>query len=59
MTKKLSIILSLASLITCLAAPILHFLGKMSAETYKLVFMIASLGWFVFATLWARPRKKA
>ena len=58
MTKKLFIIFSLVSLFACLAAPILHFLGKISAGTYKLIFVFASLGWFIFATLWAKPRKK-
>jgi hypothetical protein len=58
MTRKLFVIFSLASLFACLAAPILHFLGKMSAGTYKLIFVFASLGWFIFATLWAKPRKK-
>ncbi len=49
---------SLMSLAVCLAAPILHFLGKLSAQGFRLVFLIASAGWFVFATLWSKARKK-
>lgn len=54
--KKWLPILSLASLAACLAAPVLHFLGKLGSNSNKLVFLIASLGWFVFSTLWARRR---
>jgi hypothetical protein len=46
------------SLALCLAAPILHFLGRLSAQDFRLVFLTASVGWFVFATLWANARKK-
>jgi hypothetical protein len=56
MTKKWRPALALVSLAGCLAAPILHFLGKLSSDSYKLVFLAASVGWFVFATLWARRR---
>jgi hypothetical protein len=38
------------------AAPVIHFLGKLSSDSSKLVFLAASVGWFVFATLWARRR---
>jgi hypothetical protein len=50
---------SLLSLAVCLLAPVLFFLGKFTEHNYKLVFLIASLAWFIFATLWARKRKKA
>jgi hypothetical protein len=51
-------LVSLLSLAVCLLAPVLFFLGKFTEENYKLVFLIASLAWFIFATLWARERKK-
>jgi predicted neutral ceramidase superfamily lipid hydrolase len=50
---------SLLSLAVCLLAPVLFFLGKFTEENYKLVFFLASIAWFIFATLWARKRKKA
>ncbi len=56
MDKKWLPALSLVSLAACLAAPVMHFLGKLSSEGYKLVFLAASIGWFVFATLWARRK---
>lgn len=49
-------LLSLASLAACLGAPILHFLGKLSSSHSKLVFLAASVGWFIFATLWTSRR---
>jgi hypothetical protein len=56
MAKKWLPALSLISLAGCLAVPVLHFLGKLSSDSYKLVFLAASVGWFVFATLWARRK---
>jgi hypothetical protein len=52
-------ILSLVSLSLCLIAAILHFLGYISNERYKVTFLIASAGWFILAALWARKRKRA
>jgi hypothetical protein len=49
--------ISLLSLAVCLASAVLHFLGKLSAPDFKLAFLLASIGWFVFATLWARARR--
>jgi len=56
MDKKWLPALSLISLAVCLAAPIMRFLGKISSESYKLVFLAASIGWFVFATFWSRRK---
>ena len=56
MAKKWLPALSLISLAGCLAVPVLHFLGKLSSDSYKLVFWAASVGCFVFAPLWARRR---
>jgi hypothetical protein len=50
-------ILSLASLAACLISAVLHFLGRISTQDFRVIFLLASVGWFVFATLWARPRK--
>jgi len=50
--------LAIISLLLCLVSPLLHFFGKISMETYKWIFLFSSLGWFVFATLWASKRKR-
>jgi hypothetical protein len=50
-------ILSLACLAVCLISAVLHFAAKLRAPDFKLVFLVASIGWFVFAALWARARK--
>jgi hypothetical protein len=39
------------SLLSCLIAPVLFFLGKISETDYKGIFLLASIAWFVFATL--------
>jgi hypothetical protein len=49
-------LLSLACLAVCLAAPVLHFLGKLSPEGNKRLFLAASVGWFVLASLGFRRR---
>lgn len=59
MAKSVLAAFSLISLAVCLAAPALHFYGKLTADDYKLIFLIASIGWFVFATLWAKMKTKA
>jgi len=56
MKKRILAVLSLTCLAACLAAPFLHFLGKLSSEVNKQVFLAASVGWFVLAPLWARRR---
>jgi len=45
------------SLSAGLAAPILYFLGIFSEARFKLALLIASAGWFVFATLWSNAKK--
>jgi hypothetical protein len=59
MQKMLLAVLSLASLSLCLISAILHFLGHLSNESYKVIFLVASAGWFILAALWARKRKRA
>lgn len=47
------------SLAAGLAAPVLYFLGVFPEARFKLVLLVASAGWFVFAALWSgvqRPR---
>lgn len=50
---------SVLSLAACLAAPCLYFSGRFSEARFKLVLLIASAGYFVFATLWSGAKKGA
>lgn len=59
MRKSWLAFLAFIALAGCLASPALYFLGKLSARSYKLSLLLASLAWFVLATLWAGTRKKA
>lgn len=59
MKNLIYIFFSLASLFVCLATPSLFFLGKMSEQGYKSLFLAASVSWFIFATLWASATKRA
>lgn len=43
--------IALFSLMLCLAAPYLYFLGRMSERGYKLLFLLASIAWFLFSVL--------
>lgn len=56
MSKRKLGFLSLACLAVCLAAPVLHFVGKLSSEANKRVFLAASIGWFLLSGLWSRRR---
>lgn len=47
--RDLAGVLALLSLVGCLAAPMLYFLGRLSEERYKAGFLAASVAWFVFA----------
>jgi len=59
MRNILFALISLISLAFCVISPVLYFLGKFTEKNYKLDFLIASVAWFIFATLWASKRKKA
>lgn len=45
--------LALASLLACLALPVMHFQGSLDNQTFKDYFLIASATWFIFAIAWA------
>lgn len=47
---------SVLSLAICLAAPLFFFLGWLDEKSYKLIFLLASLGWFLLAA--ARVSRK-
>ena len=56
--KTLLAAASILSLILCLGAPVLFFLGILPEASFKLALLLASLGWFFLATAWASRRKK-
>lgn len=49
--------LALVSLAVCLLSALGSFLGKLGLSQYKLIFLIASFAWFIFATLWAKNHR--
>lgn len=58
MLRGISVVVGLVSLGTCLLIPVLYFWGSVTEDAYKQVLTVASLGWFVAATIWAtrKPR---
>ena len=48
---------SVAALIACLAIPSLFFAGRLDELSYKNSLAVASVAWFVFATLYATRRR--
>jgi ABC-type nitrate/sulfonate/bicarbonate transport system permease component len=50
--------LSVASLVICLIVPFLFLWAKIGESQFKLIFLAASMAWFVFATLWNGVKKK-
>jgi uncharacterized membrane protein (GlpM family) len=59
MKKTLFGLLACLSLLACLLSAWLSFVGRITDAAYKKDFLLASLCWFVFATVWASSRKKA
>ena len=45
------------SLAASLAAPVLYFLGVIGEARFKMILLVASAGWFVFAGLWSGAKK--
>ena len=57
MIKSIAAVVALASLALCLAAPVWYFLGEYSLDSYKTIFLFASVIWFVSATLYDARRQ--
>ena len=55
--RALVILVALSSLVVCLAAPALYFQGGLSEESMKLVFLLASVVWFISAVAWSTSAK--
>jgi hypothetical protein len=45
------------SLGACLGAPVAYFLGALEAGAFRLVFALASLGWFAGAAIFTASRE--
>jgi hypothetical protein len=52
-------VLSLTFLGACFVSAGMYFLGRLTAGGFRMIFLAASIGWFILATLWAEARKKA
>jgi amino acid permease len=52
MLKLTYLLISIASLIFCLASAVLVFLGKTNMENYKQLFLLGSISYIIFATIW-------
>jgi len=49
--KRYYTITAALSLVACLAAPVLRFLGLLTERGFQLAFLLASLAWFIAATM--------
>lgn len=58
MKTRIRAMLSLLSLAMCLVAPALFFAGKISERNYRLAFLLTSIAWFIFATLWMAAARR-
>ena len=58
-TGMITRVLAALSLVVCLAMSYLFFTGRVSEGGYKTVFALASLAWFVLATIAIRRRSQA
>lgn len=54
--KAVYAILAAVSLLACTAVPFAYFWQSVTMEEYKTILFVASIGWFVFATLWMREQ---
>ena len=50
MTKTILQMLAVGALVVCLASAVARFRGGISDEEFKTLFLIATVGWFLFAT---------
>lgn len=57
MRKTISGAVAALSLAACLGSPLAYFLGALEAGAFRLLFALASLGWFVAATIFTASRE--
>ena len=58
MIKPIASVVALVSLVACLVAPVLYFAGRVEIDSYKTVFLIASIAWFVAAAVYDRQQQR-
>ena len=58
MIKPIASVVALVSLAACLVAPVMYFAGRVEIDSYKAVFLIASIAWFVAAAVYDRQRQR-
>jgi hypothetical protein len=51
MLKTIAAIVAGASLLTCLGTPFAYFYGGLTEQTFQWLFALASLTWFIGATI--------
>lgn len=56
MIKSIAAVAALVSLALCLAAPVWYFRGEYSLDSYKTIFLIASVIWFVAVVVYDARR---
>ena len=56
--KTLLAVLSLLNLALCVVAPVCFITGSLAENKYKLVLLLASIAYFIFATAWASRRRQ-
>jgi hypothetical protein len=55
--KTIAVAASLISYAVCIAAPLLFFLGRIEMSTFKTLLGAGTVGWLVFATVWATAKR--
>ncbi len=58
MIKPIASVVALVSLAACLVAPVMYVAGRVEIGSYKTVFLIASIAWFVAAAVYDRQRQR-
>ena len=58
MIKLTASVVALVSLAACLVAPMMYFAGRVEIDSYKTVFLIASIAWFVAVVVYDRQRQR-
>lgn len=53
MLKLIYLLISIVSLFFCLASAVMVFLGKTNLENFKQLFLLGSIFYIIFATVWA------
>ena len=56
MIKSIAAVVALVSLAVCLIAPVWYFRGEYSLDSYKTIFLFASILWFVAAIVYDARR---